>query len=185
MIPEIEAGLKLYYSRIPQPRVMAFNINIFVLFFTCEDFDKALDWLNKIPYGKNVKLREDIQRFARVMQLVVHYELKNFDYLENLYLSTYRGLKRIDQLHEFERIVLNHIRSVHFELNKKSLKALWQKFYAELQAIENQKDSQVVTGLSSVVAWVEARLSKKPIVEILKAKKQDSDKKISKKIPQI
>jgi tetratricopeptide (TPR) repeat protein len=64
-------------------RILVFYYKIASLYFGSGDFDKSIDYLNKIINWK-VDLRTDLQCYARLLHLIAHYELGNFDLLEYL-----------------------------------------------------------------------------------------------------
>ncbi|HSH65993.1 MAG TPA: hypothetical protein VLB84_09390, partial [Bacteroidia bacterium] len=52
-----------------------------MLYFLVGEYSKSLKYVNLILGYKNI-MRSDIQCFAKVLNLMIHYELKNFDHLE-------------------------------------------------------------------------------------------------------
>jgi hypothetical protein len=55
------------------------------------EMNKALFWLNKVLNDNEPTLRQDIFTYARLFNLVVHYELGNFDLLEYIVRSPPSG----------------------------------------------------------------------------------------------
>jgi hypothetical protein len=67
----------------------------------CGDFDMALDHLNHWLAQRRTVGREDLQSLARILSLILHFELGNFLLLMDSQLRTFaRFLKRKDRLHE-------------------------------------------------------------------------------------
>jgi hypothetical protein len=52
------------------------------LYFGNKQFKETIFWLNKVMNNTSIKEREDIFVFARILHLIAHYELQNYDYLE-------------------------------------------------------------------------------------------------------
>jgi len=109
-IPEIEVGLNQYRYHMDQHRVMVFYYKIACLYFGSGKNEEALDYLNKIINFKAGNLREDIQCFARMLQLICHYELGNIDLLEYIIKSVYRFFVKMEDLNMVQTEVLNFLK---------------------------------------------------------------------------
>ena len=71
--------------------MLVFYYKIASLYFGAGDYDTAIDYLNKIINWK-VDLRNDLQCYARLLHLIAHYEMGNFqllEYLDKIGLSLY------------------------------------------------------------------------------------------------
>jgi len=82
---------------------------------TCVYFDeysKANTYLNILLNLPQLSVRKDIELYARILNLVVHFELGNFELLEYLIRSTYRYLISMNNVYGFERAVINFLRKL-------------------------------------------------------------------------
>ena len=87
----------------------AFYFQYFYIYFGMGDYEKALIYLNQwLSLPRSVE-REDLQSLARILNLIIHYEMDNAILLEYLFRSTYRFLKKRNRAFEFERSVLTFI----------------------------------------------------------------------------
>ena len=96
-VPEIEQQLKEFSIYMDHHRVLVFYYKIASLYFGAGDYDTAIDYLNKIINWK-VDLRNDLQCYARLLHLISHYELGNFQLLEYLIKSVYRFMAKMQNL---------------------------------------------------------------------------------------
>lgn len=81
-------------------------------FFLKRQYDKALDWLGRvIDGGDGLESSPSIEGHARLMQLLIHFDMGNKQLLESLERSTGRFLKKHDRLFRSEAAVLNHVRA--------------------------------------------------------------------------
>ncbi|HKZ66832.1 MAG TPA: hypothetical protein VJ111_10770, partial [Chitinophagaceae bacterium] len=78
MVPHLEEMLKEYGLYLDTHRVLIFYYKIACLYFGSGDNEKAIDYLNRIINQKS-DLRSDLQCYARLLHLIAHYELGNFD----------------------------------------------------------------------------------------------------------
>jgi tetratricopeptide (TPR) repeat protein len=95
---EAIAFLETAGDRIALGRKLAFWYNLSILFFIHEDFKSALHWVNAIMDGSGPEIREDIQHFARLLVILIHFELGHWEILEYLHRSSYRYLFNRNQL---------------------------------------------------------------------------------------
>ena len=77
------------------------------------DFKQALRWNNKtqqLPYYKD--LREDLQFASDLMELIIHFELKNFQLLEYRIIAFQKKMKRKEKKYLIEEILLTYLRKL-------------------------------------------------------------------------
>ncbi|MEL7123155.1 MAG: hypothetical protein AAFO07_27145, partial [Bacteroidota bacterium] len=80
-IPQIADFLKKNFHLIDAHKKMIFYYKFAGIKFLLNKADQAIPYLNKIINSKDPHLREDIQIFSRLMFLMAHYEMKNYDLL--------------------------------------------------------------------------------------------------------
>src|SRR5690606_25286723 len=108
LVPEIEEKLHDYMLYLDRHRVLIFYYKIASLYFGSGNFEKAVDYLNKIIHWK-VDLRTDLQCYARLLHLIAHYELGNFDILEYLIKSVYRFMAKMENLSRVEEEIFRFL----------------------------------------------------------------------------
>ena len=67
------------------------------LYFGSGDYETCIDYLQKIINGQ-VDLRNDLQCYARLLHLMAHYELGNYEIMEYLTKSVYRFMAKMENL---------------------------------------------------------------------------------------
>ena len=165
---KIETGIKKYKSKINKARELSLYGNLTILYFAQANYKQALFWIDKILEDKNNEHRKDIQLFARVIRLIAHYELKNYFLLESLYRSTYRGLKKLNQLHEFEKIVLLLIKALEKTATKKEKSILLKEFHNTLKEIQPNNIQKKIIGFQEISIWAYAVSHEESFLETLK-----------------
>jgi tetratricopeptide (TPR) repeat protein len=172
LVPKIEAGLELYKAKINKSRETTLRFNIFLVFFLNEKFSEALDWLGTMELDHKLEARADPRSLARIMRVIVHYELGHNRILDDLRTSVYRKLKKEVQLHEFERAILEHIRQLELAPDKKSKQVLFEELIVKLNAIGDKFGMNNVLGLEEIICWAESRLQNKPYIKVIEARKK-------------
>jgi tetratricopeptide (TPR) repeat protein len=127
LVPEIEEKLADYSLYLDRHRVLVFYYKIASLYFGSGDFDTTIDYLNKIINWK-VDLRNDLQCYARLLHLIAHYELGNYNLLEYLPNRCTALWPRCRNLSVVEEEIFRFLRQA-FRLSARQLKpafeALW------------------------------------------------------------
>src|SRR6476620_4774832 len=109
LVPYIEQNLQDYHLYLDCHLVLVFYYKIASLYFGSGNYEKTIDYLNKIINWK-VDLRTDLQCYARLLHLIAHYELGNFDLIEYLAKSVYRFMAKMENLSLVEEYVFEFLR---------------------------------------------------------------------------
>ena len=76
------------------------------LYFGMGENKRCIHYLQKIIQSKNLGSAEDLQCFARVLNLIAHYEC-GLDYdLEKQFIDTYKFLLKMENLQENGNIII-------------------------------------------------------------------------------
>ena len=97
LVSYINQNLDQYSLYLDRHRILVFYYKIASLYFGNNNFETCIDYLQKIINWK-VDLRNDLQCYARLMHLLAHYELGNYDIMEYLTKSVYRFMAKMENL---------------------------------------------------------------------------------------
>lgn len=151
-----------------------FYFQYFCIYFGTGNYDEALNSLNDwLKLSVNVE-RKDLQSLARILNLIVHYELGNTMLLESLLRSTYRYLNKANRLSEFERKMMNFIREAGKPHSKKEMQKILETLKKDFEDLSKQP-SYGVLDLFDIISWLESKINGKPYAEIVQERfKQQS-----------
>lgn len=166
LVPYIEDMLEEYYLHLDRHRVLVFYYKIACLYFGSGDNEKAIDYLNKIINWK-VDLRTDLQCYARLLHLIAHFELGNYNLLEYLIKSVYRFMSKMNNLSTAEEEVFKFIRK-SFSLSPQKLVPAFKSLKEKLEKLQgNPLESRSFMYLD-IIAWLESKIKKVPVQEVRK-----------------
>lgn len=154
LVPAIEQGLKDYAPKITRARTLSFYYNITIAFFLTEDYENAMHWLAKIQdIQRSNEQRRDIQRFARILHLAMSYHMQTNESVEDLLRRIYRKKEYEQELHAFERLVLQKFKQA---LKLVPSTRVEQKFFQGFaQALEELSEQQKnVLGFEEFLLWI-------------------------------
>ncbi len=164
LVPYIEDKLKEYHLHLDRHRVLVFYYKIACLYFGSGDSSTAIDYLNKIIHLK-MDLRTDLQCYARLLHLIAHYELGNFELLESLIKSVYRFMAKMKSLSIVEEEIFRFIRK-SFSLSPQKLIPAFKNLKEKLQLLEgNPLESRSFMYLD-IISWLESRIEGVPVQQV-------------------
>lgn len=120
---------------------------------------KALSSINCLlgSVCKTLPLKQ--QGFIRILELILHYELDNLDFIDHLYRSIYRFLHKTTTDTSFEFMVIKHIRKLYNASDKAGKYYILQAFEQTLTGIPWQKVPWQIHEYNVLLAWIRSKLS--------------------------
>ena len=168
LIPGIENKIKEYEIYMDRHRILVFDYKIACLYFGSGDYERAIDYLNKIINWK-VDLRTDLQCYSRLLHLIAHYELGNEDILDSLIKSVYRFMAKMQNLSVVEEEIFKFIRK-SFHLSVRTIKPELEKLLVKLKTLQNNRFETRAFIYLDIISWLESKLDNIPVQEVLKRK---------------
>jgi hypothetical protein len=165
IVPEIEDKLQEYALYVDAHRILVFNYKIASLYFGSGDYAKAIDYLHKIMHG-NLDLRVDLQCYARLLHLMAHYEMGNFEIMESLIKSVYRFMARMKNLTVVEEEMFRFLRK-SFGLSPRKMKPELEQLLYKIKHLEKSRFETRAFAYMDVIAWLESKVYEKPMEKII------------------
>ena len=167
-VKNIVDTLEEYSLFIDNHRLLVFNYKIANLYFGAGKYGTSIDYLQKIING-NVEMRNDLQCYARLLHLMAHYELGNFDIIESLIKSVYRFMAKMENLTVVEEVMFKFLRN-SFQLSHQKLQPEFEKFLTSIKKFEKNRFQTRSFAYLDIISWVESKVYEKPLGEIIREK---------------
>ena len=168
LVPYIEDKLKEYWIYLDRHRILVFYYKIACLYFGSGDYEKTIDYLNKIINWK-VDLRTDLQCYSRLLHLIAHYELGNLDLLEYLIKSVYRFMAKMGNLSGVEEEIFRFLRR-SFNLSPGKLKPEFEKLVENLKKFEGNRFETRAFMYLDIISWMESKIRHVPVQDVIRTK---------------
>ena len=169
LVAIVEYGIKKHGNRIDQHHIMLLYYKIACLYFGNGDHKNCIAYLKKIINNKQLKMREDLMCFARVLSLVAHYEAGMDYHLEVQLKSTYKFLLKMNDLHAVQHEMIKFLRRLG-NIYPTELKAEFQKLHNELKKYEDHPYEKRAFLYLDILSWLESHLENRPVAEIIREK---------------
>lgn len=170
VIPAIEQELPLYEGKINNEEEMLFYYNISTAYLGGGDYKNALRYINLVLNYSESGLREDVYTFARLVNLIIHYELGNYDLLDYTVKSTRRFVTKSQKNYQFETVFLKDFKKLLKTRNVGASKELFIDFKEQLEKVLEDPFEQAANVYFDFISWVDSKIENKSFEEIVKAK---------------
>ncbi|MCB0642040.1 MAG: hypothetical protein KDC44_10390, partial [Phaeodactylibacter sp.] len=141
-IPDIEAGLERFGKQIEKHHRITFYYLTAYFLFQNRRFEQALTWNNRILNDPKEEVVKEVFSFARVLNLLIHYELGNYGLLEALLSSTPKFLKARRPLYVGEKALFRLLSRLLKAANRVDRQAYTAPFKAELEQLAQQPEEK-------------------------------------------
>jgi tetratricopeptide (TPR) repeat protein len=168
LTPKIEALEEQFGDKVSKEQEILLTYNKAHSYFGVGDYKKALYYINLVLNDNEQNLRQDIYSFARLFNLVLHFELENYDFLEYIIKSTNRYFSKQERDFEVETVCIKHIRKLSKILSQNERIAVFVAMKEELDMLLQDHNEKVVLEYFNITAWVESKINKISMSEAVK-----------------
>jgi hypothetical protein len=145
-----------------------FNYKIATLYFGSQDYSTCIDYLQRI-INDNVDLRYDLQCYARLMHLMAHYELGNFELMEYLTKSVYRFMAKMKNFTVVEEEMFRFLRN-SLKVPRSRLKEEFRALLEKIKGLEKNRFETRSFAYLDIISWVESKVYDKPMSRLIEEK---------------
>ena len=169
LIPSILEGIRENKTQIDPHHIMLFYYKIACVYFGKEQYENCIVYLEKIINNRELKMRQDLLCFSRILHVISLYEA-DLDYLiESNLKQTYRYLIKMDDLQKVQEALIRFIRKLQ-DIYPDELKTEIVHLYEELKTYENDPYQRRAFLYLDFLSWLESKIHHKPIALIIKEK---------------
>lgn len=147
-------------------------------YFTMEDYDDSLRLVNKLLNDPDSLKFLEVYCFILLLQLLIHYEMGNYDLIEYISKSTMRYLSKKEKLFKIEKIMLSFFSKVIYTGDDEKITIIKQ-LYDELIELKNNPEESSFEYFD-FAAWCESKIRKVKLRLILTEKYEKSLQKAHK-----
>jgi hypothetical protein len=151
-------GLEENEGKINKEQELLFLNTISTVYFGAGRYKESLQWLNKVLNDNEPNLRQDIYSYARLFNLVVHFELGNYDLLEYIIKSTNRYLSKRQRDHDLEVVIMSNMRKLIRATQNSNLKDHFVAFREELLSQLNKQNDMIILEYFNFIVWIDSKI---------------------------
>ena len=140
-------------------------------------YDKALVYLNRIINNSAFFPREDMLCYARILNLVCHFEIGNERFVDYNLKSTYRFLSKMNKVYKFETIILSFIKTMLKVPGRNLLRDKLTDLRAKLEQIASDPYEKNAFEYFDFIGWLDSKLGHREFAEVVREKNQKLEEK--------
>lgn len=169
IVPEINDFIAKYENKLDTHRVIVFYYKIACMYFGSGDNKMAIKYLNMVIQFKEQSLREDIQCFARILNLIAHFELGNDLLVEYQVKSVYRFLMKMGELHGVQKEIFYFLRQLPF-VSELELRKQFKILHGKLVKLAQDPYEKRPFLYLDIISWLECKLQGERVQNVIRKK---------------
>jgi len=170
LVPYIEDKIELYENKLDDHRMLVFYYKIACLHFGLGDNKMAIKYLNRVINFRDTTLREDIHCFARILNLIAHFELGNDDLVEYQIKSVYRFIGKLNDLNAVQQEIFKFLQKSRRMHTPKEITNEFRKLKDKLLVLRKMQYEKRPFLYLDIISWLESKLDKRKLQEVIKEK---------------
>lgn len=156
LVDKIESDLIKHGKKVSTLFKTVMHSNLCYLFFATGQYKKALKYNNLIIDNESASYRSDIFRFARIMNLLIHFELQDKHSIEYFYDATKRFIHKQSNIYAFEDWFVIFFKEL-IKLDSNNNQDFFKQKELELIDVLSNKSERKVIGHFNVLAWIRTK----------------------------
>jgi hypothetical protein len=168
LVPHLEEKIEEYKLHIDTHRILIFYYKIACLYFGSGDNARAIEYLNMI-INRKPDLRTDLHCYSRLLHLIAHYEIGNYDLVEYLIKSVYRFMAKMNSLNMVEEEIFKFLRK-SFSLTPAKIVAEFKPLKEKLEALKGNPLATRSFMYLDIIGWLESKIENVPVQQITRNK---------------
>ncbi len=158
------------FEKSSKEQQIKFLFNAAYTLFGVGEYKKALKVLNDILNDNEQKLRQDLYSFARILNLLIHFELENYEFLEYSSNSAIRYLNKIKRDYEIETVFAKQMRKLARTATKLESISIYKETLEQVQTLLKDDNERVILDYIDIQCWLQSKITEDSFVELVKAK---------------
>ena len=171
-VEDIEKALVNFKGKINKEEELIFYYNIAIMNTYFGDFKKAQYHISLILNEGSNLLREDLQSFARILNIGLHYELNNCKQLGYIISTIKNYYKTQISYFKTEKLILSYFEKLS-EIkvkNKENEKEIFISFKKDLEEVMKDDHEKNVSFYFDIEAYIDSKIDGTPLYKIMEKK---------------
>lgn len=155
------------YNLLTPVRQAQLFLNTAIVYIGTREFAKARKLLSQIMMLEKTIFALPLYRTIRLVNLIILYEIKEFDYIDSEVRSVKREIQNNSKVSIIEYYMLKFVRKSMDGISKAERLKLWEKYSPDLMNCHNDKYELQLLNIFDFTAWIEAKIKELPLASVL------------------
>lgn len=174
IIPYIEDGFARFKNKINKEHQTLLYYHAFHICFLSKEYSRALEWLNKILQDNKISSREDIHCIARILNLILHFEIGNMEMLPYVIKSSERFLSKRNRLYSLEKLMLKFFRKISKTDDEKKQKEYFLLLKKDIASAADEPAIKTAYEYFNFMSWIKNKIENKSFAGAVREKAKAS-----------
>lgn len=169
IIPELADEMEELSTYMDSHWEIIFYYKFACMYIGANDYNTALDWLNKILNYKDLDIRNDVLLFTRILNIICHWELGNDQLMEYHIRSTYRFFHKKGDFNQYQKSMIRFFRRLG-SIVRTDLKDAFIELKGEMETLTKDPIERRAFIYFDMISWLESKLENIPVAEVMRRK---------------
>lgn len=167
LIKRLDDELPKYGNEIPPQLRISLLSNVAAFLVMDGDYEHALKYNNRLTEESGLNFKSDVYLFGRMLNLVIHYGLENYDLLEYNVENTYKFFREKNALKKAEAIIFTHFKRL-VKAEPRAHKELFRELHFNLKNLPMDNNIQNLYSMLNFSIWAKAEAEGVTMMEEIK-----------------
>jgi len=150
--------ISVFGDKVSKEQKLKILFNSAYSYFGSCEYKKCLQLINDILNDNESTLRQDIFGFSRLLNLLVHLELENYDFLEYEVKSTSRFFNKTKRDNKIEGFLIKNVKKLTKAHDQLAKSDIYESMHKELKTLLEDNNERVILEYFDVLAWVQSKI---------------------------
>lgn len=168
LVPAIQTGLnKFPLKGIGIDRYMRISIGVAIIYFFDGQLDEAKKWINKVMALEKEKVGLQVVGYAKILDILIHFEWGNFLFLQNYIPTVRQFLKRHQRLFVIENELIKLIKKLSQAITKIEREKLINQYLEKLNKNYTDVKSNFLITHFKINIWLKSHLENRSFRQLI------------------
>lgn len=158
VLPAVIAGLERHAGMMNMEKELLLCSRIIHLTFARGDYEECLKWVNRVLHQRKAGIRKDLLASARIMQMILHYELRQLDLLAETIHAYASYLEKRDWYFQIEKAFLTTLRKVT-DAPEEMEEELLKKLQGTIEHLALDPNEKRAFAYFDYLSWIRSKLN--------------------------
>ena len=170
-VKKVIEGIDRFKNELSEYHLMILYRDIANIYFGLKKYKEAMKYLYMLLNQEQKSFGQDVYCFAKLLNLIIHFEMGNEAFLIKNIQSTYQFLLKKKRLYKFESAVLGFLKKIATGfIEKTELIAAFRELRTKLVKLEKDPFEKNAMEHLDMISWLTSKIENRSFAEVVREK---------------
>ncbi|HWY11219.1 MAG TPA: hypothetical protein VN026_07840 [Bacteroidia bacterium] len=164
VVKYINEQIELYKDKINKEELLIFYYNFTSLYIYSQKYAEASKYLNLLLSKSDTDLRQDLQCFSRLQNIILHYELQKIPELKYLLKTTHDFYKNQKYQFKIEKLILELFEEL---AENGESKTIWDNAHKQIKELMHDPFEKIANYYFDFLAYTQSKVTGEKVGDII------------------